>query len=283
MATIEKYQTASGATQYLVRYRTPENRQTMRRGFTTKRDAQAFASDVEVSKLRGEYVAPSLGRVTVAELGGAWLQRQRGHMKPSGWRSYESAWRIHVEPRWGTVALGDIRYSDVQAWVSDLSAQRGAVVVETCASVLRRILADAVADRMLAHNPCAGVKLPKRARRQNVYLTATQLHRLADEAGRYRGLTLLLGVGGLRWGEAAALRVSDVDWLRRRVSLHRNAVVIGRDVHVGSLKSGKNRTVALPQFVVDALSTTAEGKGRDDLLWPSQTSSYLGPPSSTDS
>ena len=28
---------------------------------------------------------------------------------------------------------------------------------------------------------------------------------------------------------------------------------------------------------------TAEGKGRDDLLWPSQTGSYLAPPSSTDS
>jgi integrase len=283
MATIEKYQTASGATLYAVRYRTPENRQTMKRGFATKRDAQAWANGVEVSKSRGEYVAPSLGRVTVAELGGAWLARQRGHMKPSGWRSYESAWRVWVEPRWGTVALADIRYSDVSAWVADLSAKRGPVIVETAASVLRRILADAVRDRMLASNPASGIKLPKRARRQNTYLTATQLHRLADEAGKYRGLVLLLGVGGLRWGEAAALRVSDVDWLRRRVSLHRNAVVIGRECHVGSLKSGKNRTVALPQFVVDALSVTAEGKGRDDLLWPNENGSYLAPPAARES
>jgi integrase len=255
----------------------------MRRGFTTKRDAQAFASDVEVSKSRGEYVAPSLGKVTVAELGGAWLLRQRGHMKPSGWRSYESAWRIHVEPRWGTTPLAEIRYSDVQAWVSALASKRGPVIVETAASVLRRILDDAVRDKMLASNPARGVKLPRRARRQNTYLTADQLHRLADESGRYRGLVLLLGVGGLRPGEAAALRVSDVDWLRRRVSLHRNAVVIGREVHVGSLKSGKNRTVVLPQFVVDALSQTAEGKHRDALLWPSQTGSYLAPPAARES
>lgn len=53
---------------------------------------------------------------------------------------------------------------------------------------------------------------------------AGQMQRLADESGRYRSLVLLLGVGGLRWGEAAVLRVSDVDFLRRRIELHRNAV-----------------------------------------------------------
>ena len=48
MATIEHYQTASGATLYRVRYRTPDNRQTQKRGFTTKRDAELFAATVEV-------------------------------------------------------------------------------------------------------------------------------------------------------------------------------------------------------------------------------------------
>ena len=142
-----------------------------------------------------------------------------------------------------------------------------------------RILDDAVRDRMLSSNPARGVKLPKRSRR-NVYLTAEQLHALADEAGRYRSLVYLLGVGGLRWGEAAALRVSDIDFLRRRIELHRNAVTVGRQTYVGTLKSGKNRTVVLPAFVVDALAKTAQGKGRDELMWPSATGGYLGPPSS---
>ena len=84
MATIEKYQTTSGATLYRVRYRTPDNRQTDKRGFNTKRDAEQFAATVEVAKLRGEYVAPSVGKTTVGELGPAWLERQHGHLKPSG-------------------------------------------------------------------------------------------------------------------------------------------------------------------------------------------------------
>ena len=52
MATISKYQTASGATLYRVRYRTPDNRQTDKRGFTTKRDAEKFASRFRSSSPR---------------------------------------------------------------------------------------------------------------------------------------------------------------------------------------------------------------------------------------
>jgi integrase len=236
-----------------------------------------------VSKAKGEYIAHKPGRVTVGELGPAWLARQRGHMKPSGFRSYESAWRVHVAPRWTRTAIADVRYCDVAAWVAELSARRGPVIVPTAFSVLARILDDAVRDRMLSSNPARGVKLPSRAPRRNVYLSAEQLHRLADESGRYRGLVLLLGVGGLRWGEAAALRPCDIDFLRRRIELHRNAVTVGRQTWVGTLKSGKNRTVVLPRLVVDALAQTAEGKGRDELLWPSQTGSYLAPPAARES
>ena len=58
MATIERYSTKSGA-RYRVRYRTPDHRQTDKRGFRTKRDAEAFAATVEVEKLTGSYIAPT--------------------------------------------------------------------------------------------------------------------------------------------------------------------------------------------------------------------------------
>lgn len=160
MATTEKYQTTSGATLYAVRYRKPDHGTTRKRGFRTKRDAEAFAATVEVSKLTGSYVAPSVGRITVSELGPAWLERQRGHMKPSGWRSYASAWRIHIAPRWGSTPIGEVRHTDIQAWVAELAGRRGAVIVETAASVLRRVLDDAVTDRLLASNPARGSNCP---------------------------------------------------------------------------------------------------------------------------
>jgi hypothetical protein len=44
-------------------------------------------------------------------------------------------------------------------------------------------------------------------------LSPEQRRRLAIESGRYGSLVLLLGTVGLRWGEAAALRVGDVEFL----------------------------------------------------------------------
>lgn len=283
MATISKYQTASGATLYRVRYRTPERNQTDKRGFKTKRDAESFAATVEVEKLTGSYVAPALGKVTVGELGPSWLARQKGVMKPSAFHSVESAWRVHVQPRWGSKAIADITHTGVQGWITELSEKRKGTLVATVYSVLARILDDAVKDRRLANNPARGVKLPARAKRKNVYLTAEQLQALAVESGRYGSLVLLLGTAGPRWGEAAALRVGDIEFLKRRIVLHENAVTVGGDVHVGTLKSGKSRTVVLPKFVVDELAKTCRGKDHGDLIWPARGGGHLGPPSSHDS
>ena len=68
MATISRYETKSGATLYRVRYRKPDGKQTDKRGFSTKREAQMYAATVEVAKLKGEYVSPSLGKVTIGDV-----------------------------------------------------------------------------------------------------------------------------------------------------------------------------------------------------------------------
>jgi integrase len=68
-------------------------------------------------------------------------------------------------------------------------------------------------------------------------------------------------------GEAAALRVRNVDFLRRRIALEQNAVMVGARVEVGSLKGYKNRVVPLPSFVGDEIAKVCAGKTRDDLLW----------------
>src|SRR5258705_7944505 len=93
MATIEPYETAHGK-RYQVRYRTPQHTQTKKRGFTTKHAAQEFASTVEVEKMTGQYVAPSLGLIAVGDLAPAWLARKQSDVAPSNYRMLESAWRI---------------------------------------------------------------------------------------------------------------------------------------------------------------------------------------------
>jgi integrase len=281
MATVEKYQTRSGASLYAVRYRKPDGGQTWKRGFTTKRAAEAWGNDVEVRKTIGTYVAPSLGRTTVGALADEWLARKQQACAPSHYRMLESAWRTHVEPVWGRASIAGIDAGAVEAWVAAMgSAGAGATTTLRACGVLSGILAMAVKSRLLAVNPCRGVEnLPRKTARRRVYLSADDVARLADEAGAHRALVLVLAYCGLRWGEAVALRVGDVEFLRRRLNVSENAVQLGVDHHVGPTKGREARSVPVPTFVLDELSAQCAGKKAGDFVFGDGTT-YLPRPKS---
>lgn len=276
MATIERYSTKSGA-RYRVRYRTPDHRQTDKRGFRTKRDAEAFAATVEVSKLTGSYVAPALGRITIGELGPDWLARKKIDVKPSTYNSIETAWRIHVAPRWGRTRINDIDLDHVERWISELvGSGKGATVVLRAHGVLSGILDGAVKARRLTTNPARGVgNLPRKQRKPRVYLTHEQVEALAAESGKHSTLVYLLGYCGLRWGEATALRVEHLNLLRRRLTVVENAVQVNGTIHVGTPKSHEHRSVPIPAFLVELLARQCEGRGRGDLVFPGPGERYL--------
>lgn len=146
-------------------------------------------------------------------------------------------------------------------------------------NILTQVLDMAVRDSMLARNPACGVKLPRKPKAEPIYLTMEQLQCLAGECSRYGELVWLLGTVGLRWGEAAALRVQDVNFLRKRISVERNAVTVGTKVVVGTPKTHEKRVVAAPRFVLDLLDPLCVGKGQDELLWSAASGDPLKLPS----
>ena len=289
MATIESYETKAGK-RYRVRYRTPDRTQTDKRGFTSKRQAQDFAATVEVEKMTGQYVPPKLGYITVEEIAAKWLERKESDLKPSAYKSVETAWRIHVKPRWGKTRLSDINLDAVERWIADmgrtvkdpkdekkiLKKGSGATVVIRAYGVLAGVLDSAVKSKRLASNPSRGVEnLPRKQKKPRVYLTHDQVVALADESGDKRTLVLVLAYCGLRWGEAIGLRVKDLDLLRKRVTVVENAVQVNMTMHIGTPKSDKSRSVPIPGFLVVELARQCEGKGRDDLVFPSRDGDYL--------
>ncbi|GAA0990110.1 site-specific integrase [Subtercola frigoramans] len=273
MGSISSYQTAEGR-RYRVRYRRPDKSQTDKRGFKTKREAELFAASVEMSMARGEYIEASASRVTVNELGIGWLATQT-HLKPSSLRPAEIAWRVHVNPVWGTVSVGDVRHTDVQNWVSELSKKRGATTVIRAYGVLAAILDSAVRDRRLPSNPARGVNLPRKVAKEHQYLTHQQVHDLAAKSGDYETLIFVLAYTGLRWGEAIGMRASDVDFDRRRIRVSVNAVEVGTEIFVGTPKSHKRRIVAFPEFLEPALREQLRGKTQDDLVFPGEQGGHL--------
>ena len=273
MATIEAYET-SGGKRYMVRYRKPNRRQTTKRGFRTKRDAERFAWEIEVAKDRGQYIDPRAARVIVGELGPAWLSRQT-HLKPSSYRPLEIAWRVHVEPVWADHRLSDITHTEIQNWVSRMSETRGATTVQRSLSVLTGILDESVRDRRLLASPAVGVKTPRKVKKPRTYLTHPQILALAREAEPYASVVLVMAYCGLRWGEMAALRAKDIDIARRRLSVEQNAVEVGHKFIVGTPKSHERRTVPFPELLEAGLRQACKDKTPAALVFPAPGGSFM--------
>lgn len=267
MGSVHGYETKSG-TRYYISYRRPDHKQTKERGFKTKKAATDRLAEVTVSKARGEYIDPADARVTIRTLGEAWLSSREHVLKPSSYRPMDSAWRIHVADKWGARKIESIRHGEVQQWVSQLAKTHSPTTVIRAYGVLAAILDVAVRERRVAKNVARDVTLPRKTASRKIYLSHAQVQQLAD-AARMPTLVLFLAYTGLRWGEATALQVQDIDVNRRRVSVERNAVMVGSHVKIGTPKTHETRTVPYPAFLADEIKTAIKGKRSDAYVFGS--------------
>ncbi|WP_231509212.1 site-specific integrase [Nocardia sp. NRRL WC-3656] len=279
VATIEPYTLSNGQTRYRVRYRKPDGKQTDKRGFRRKRDAEQFANTVEVDKLTGSYVAPSLGKLSVGELGTAWLAGQVFD-KESWATRVESIWRVHIEPQWGARAVNSIDSTEVRDWVAGIG--RAASTVGDIHSVFASIMDDAVAQKRIPANPARGVKLPKRIGIDHNYLSHTQVAQLAAASRQHPEIVMFLAYSGCRWGEMAALRPRDIDLDRRRIRIARSASKVNSRSVIGTPKTWEIRTIAVPAEVAELLRPVVEAqRDRDGLVWSRPDGEPLRPPTTS--
>lgn len=278
MGSVYAYETNAG-TRFEARYRKPDGKPARKGGFKLKRDARAYLDTIEVSKLQGAYIAPSDSLTTVGTLGREWLPVHCASVKPSTFHSDESAWRVHVEPRWGNRSVGSIRHSEVQVWLSKLATERSITTVTRVHGVLAAILDGAVKDKRISTNPARDVKIPRRLMGKRAYLTHEQIEKLAVEA-QYPDLVRFMAYTGLRWGEATGLRVEHVDRVARRLHIRENAVSVNGRIIVGTPKTHRYRTVVYPAFLDQAIAQACQGKSSSAILW-GDGESYLKPSHST--
>lgn len=271
MATISKYQNASGATLYRVRYKNPQTgRFTDKRGFTTKRDANAYAVNVEHDKSRGKFVAASNGKVAFGEYAQQWLD-SKYNLKPSTRARYEITLSVALA-KYHHVPIGEISRPMVRALVSELAGSgASASSVHKAVGLLRSVLALAVDDNLLAVNPAVGVDLPPVQMTEQRFLTTAELHRLALASGSQKTLIYVLGTTGLRFGEAAELRWKDVDLNNLRLRVTRSVTFVNGRATVGTPKNGKPRSVALTASVAEMLTP---GKS-DALVFPDSSGGWM--------
>lgn len=187
--------------------------------FDTKAAALRWASTEEDKVARGQRTDPDAARARW----GAWADRwfPSRVTEPETRRTDRTTLKTHVRPRWDTTPLNAISRLDIQAWVNELSQRRSASVTRRAFYMLSASLAAAVAEGVIATNPCStGITLPTPPRGQERFLTDVEAGRILFHLdGRWRVLAELLLGSGLRISEAAGLHAARVDLASLRIDV----------------------------------------------------------------
>ncbi len=224
---------------------------------------------------RGEWLDPTLARIPFGEWSTRWLATQ-GHLKPSTRDRYERILAIMVLPTWSTIRLSGITHAEVAGWVTGLTvAGYAASTVRQAHRVLSLALALAVRDGRLLRNAADGVRLPRSAKGDKMFLTHDEVARLAEAAGSDGLLVRVLAYTGLRWGELAALRVGRLDLMRRRLHVVEAASEVQGVIIFGTPKTHQRRVIALPRMLLDPLAVQVARKSPAYLAFTSPDGAVL--------
>ena len=262
----------SGHWYFVVDLPTPggARKQARRRGFATKREAQAALDLLVGQVVTGLYVDPS--RLTVGEyLTEHWLPAMASTVRPTTADTYGRLVRLHLVPSLGAVRLQQLERAHVSRWLAGLTAGGlSPKSVRNVHGVLVKALADAVELELVGRNAAAkprGLPPAKRpaprawsGEQLGAFLAATSGDRLAP-------VWRLLAATGCRRGEVLGLRWSEVDLDAGTATIVRQRTIAGGRLIEGSPKTSAGaRTVALDAGTVRELRAWRRVQSAERLL-----------------
>ena len=221
--------------------------------------------------------------LTLEAYAGPWLADR--DLKPRTRDHYRRLLDNQILPELGDMPLRALTPPVIRSWHAGMGSATPTLRAHAYA-LLRTILGSAVHDEAIPANPChiRGAGNSKRVHKIRP-LSLAELERLVDAMPeRQRVLVLLATWCGLRFGELAELRRSDVDMKNGRLRIRRGVTyVAGVGRLVGAPKSDAGvRDVAVPPLLlplVKAHLTEHAQFGRDGLLFPGAGGGYLAPSS----
>jgi integrase len=198
------------------------------------------------------------------------------HLRPKTVASDASLMNTTIRPSLGDVPVGRLRPIDIQEWVAMLTTRGlSASRVKQAYRLLSQLLAAAEDSGLVATNPCRRIRLPRVTESEPVILSHRQVAALvAGCPPPYRPLLEVLAYGGLRVGEAFALRRRSVDLPGRRIVVRESLSDANGQLTFQLPKTHQQRAVTLPRFLMAALEEHLEPSVAADpeaLLFVGQT------------
>jgi integrase len=196
---------------------------------------------------------------TIAEALEIWLSIKQTKVRTKTASNYRNDAANHILPTFGKRRLNTITYSEVEAWRSkNLGHLSNKTINEICIP-LRGAFSNAVADRLIDHNPMDHVQNLNKGTPDNAdpfelseikLLTECETYKKSEQNG-----FIFACWSGLRVSEWVALAWEDVDLTKKQITIKRS-VVKGRYAHPKT--KGSQRTLDLLEPAYEALAKQKE-------------------------
>jgi integrase len=250
-------------------------RKQFRRRYATEREAREALAEVRGQLAQGSYVQPS--QLTVRQACDDWLAAKHG-LKPStvhGHRTSLTPVIVHL----GDIAVQDLSKRHIDDLVAALRAGGGPSptgktrkpwkprTVNYMLSLVTAVLEDQMRQGHLVRNVAALVTRVPSDPKPPRTLTAPEVSKVLNhiEGDRYAA-AWHLALSGLRRGEIAALRWSDIDLNSGTIAVSRNRLRFGDKVVEGTVKSkASDRKLPLPDNLAATLKAAKALQAADKL------------------
>jgi integrase len=239
-------------------------------GFRTKAEAENRATILRAETMHKRLGVAADPRLTptLATVAGPWLERRKLTHKAA--LEDGSRWRKHLDPWFGHLRPDEVDHARIRAFAeAKLGEGLSSGTVRVLVAVLSALYVDLLERGLARANPARGLprSLARILRSSHDPRTTPFLERLADVRRVFLALEEPLNIGyalgafgGLRPGEAFALRWPQVDLEARRIHVLESVT--------GSTKDKDSRIVPIQDALLPVLKAWHLKTGGEGLLCP---------------
>ena len=274
----------TGTWRVLYRYTdwTGEKKQTQKRGFKTKREAQAWERE------QMNLVSSSLD-MTFQSFVERYREDKAGRIKENTWEMKNHIIETKLLPYFGKLKISSITPQQIITWQNELLNYKddkgkaySPVYLKTVHNQLSAIFNHAVRYYNLRENPCTKAgSMGKKKNREMLFWTKEEYLKFAD-AMMDKPLSFyafeMLYWCGIREGELLALTPADFDFEKGTVTINKSYQRLkGQDLITTPKTEKSNRTITMPQFLAEEIQDYLKMQydiGEDDRMF-TITKSYL--------
>ena len=278
------YKEEKGTWRVIYRYTdwTGERKQTQKRGFATKRDAQAWERE-QLNKANSDL---DMSFKSFVE---HYTEDMKSRLKENTWHTKEHIIRTKLLPYFGGLKMCKITPQQIIKWQNELinfkdehGNQYSPVYLKTVQNQLSAIFNHAVRYYNLKENPCVKAgSMGKKKNREMLFWTKDEYLKFADvimdKPMSFYAFEMLYWCG-IREGELLALTPADFDFDRLTVTISKSYQRLnGQDLITTPKTDKSNRTITMPEFLADEMRdylSTLYKIGDGDRIFPI-TKSYL--------